>query len=140
LKNLFDAASAGDSEFRKEVKKVIEAGEGQELITILEKMNAAANEEGKKVTDELLKNVRQWVAEPQELEEGGRFFGMGGGGLFSSLFGGMLGGFGGHHYGGYGGYPSYGSYGGYGGYPYGGFSDYGFGSYGGYGGGYGGFW
>jgi len=133
LNDLMDAAVAGESEFRKEVRTQIQQGNGPELIAAIESLLAhAEGEETKKQITELLENVKQWVAHPDDLEEGGRFFGMhrrgyggcgGYGGMFGSLFGGSCyspyyGGYGGGYYGGYGGY-SYGGYG-YGGYGCGG--------------------
>jgi hypothetical protein len=132
-----DASLAGEAEFRKEVRTQIKAGRGPELVSTIEAiLQRAEKEETRKTITELLENVKQWVANPDDLEEGGRFFGRhhhyggGYGGMFGNTFGS-----------GY--YPYYGGgimaggcypYGGYGGgcYPY-----YG-GGYGCYGGGYGG--
>lgn len=140
INDLMDAAVAGESEFRKEVRAQIQNGKGQELITTIEGLlSRAEGEEAKKTITELLENVKQWVAHPDDLEEGGRFFGRhhryGGYGGYSSYssysgYGGMFGSAFGSSY-----YPYYGGYGGglggFGGYPYGGYGG-GFGCYGGY--------
>jgi hypothetical protein len=139
INDLMDAAQAGDAEFRKEVRSQIKAGRGAELIATVEGMVARTPEsetEARKLMTTLLEAVKEWVENPDELEEGGRFFGRrsrygGCGSMFGSAMGcGYYPMYGGGCYGGYGGYyggcyPSigyggcYGGYGGYGGcYPY----------------------
>jgi len=105
-----DAAQSGDAEFRKEVRKAINEGRGPALIAALEEMQHQCEGEEKQSIEELLHNVKQWVADPSGLEEGGRFLGFHRyGGMFSRLFGGYYPyryGYGyGSYYGGY--YPSY---------------------------------
>jgi hypothetical protein len=126
IKDLMDAAVAGETEFRMEMRSQLKNGRGQELIAVIEAMLASTDdrEESKKTMIELLENVKQWVAHPEDLEDGGRFFHhhhCGYGGMFGGAFGGyypsiLPGGC----------YPSYPYYGGC--YPY----------YGGWGGCYGG--
>jgi hypothetical protein len=70
-----DAAAAGEMEFRKEVRTQIQNGKGAELITMIEGMLERADEEDvKTMITELLKNVKQWVEHPDELEDGGRCY------------------------------------------------------------------
>jgi hypothetical protein len=89
LNDLMDAAAAGETEFRKEVRAQIKAGRGEELIATIEGMLTRMTGEAQKATAKLLELVRKWVDEPDELEEGGRFWGAPGyyGGLFGSSFG-----------------------------------------------------
>jgi hypothetical protein len=84
-----DAAAAGETEFRKEVRTQIKAGHGPELISTIEGMVQRTDGDAQKATQKLLELVTKWVREPEELEEGGRFWVGPGyyGGLFGSTFG-----------------------------------------------------
>jgi len=84
INDLMDAAAAGETEFRKEVRTQIKDGRGPELISIIQEMiKGCTNDKAKEATQTLLEAVTKWVENPEELEEGGRFYG----GLFGSAFG-----------------------------------------------------
>jgi hypothetical protein len=131
IQDLVEAAQAGDNELRKELRKVINQGQGDELVKLLEQWRDSPQlgDADKQQMSRILKNVNDWIADPSQLEEGGRFwgglllgtmlgrmfsrgYGYGGYGLGGYGLGGYgLGGYGcGGYYGGY--YPSYG-YGGW---------------------------
>lgn len=134
VQELIEASEAGENEFRKEVRKaIIEENHGAELVQIFTDLEAReTDEEKKKDVGEMLADIKRWVADPSELEQGGRFLGLGrrrmgmGMGGYGSVmnnyyYGGYPGGYGGYPYSGY--YPTtvvYDGFG-YGGYPYGGF-------------------
>jgi len=84
INDLMDAAVAGETEFRKEVRTQIKEGRGPELISIIQEMiKRSTNDKAKEATETLLETVTKWVENPEEMEEGGRFYG----GLFGSAFG-----------------------------------------------------
>jgi hypothetical protein len=88
INDLMDAANAGETEFRKEVRAQIKAGHGPELISTVEEMVKRTDGDAQKATQQLLELVTKWVQDPEELEEGGRYWGgLGCGGLFGSAFG-----------------------------------------------------
>jgi len=89
INDLMDAAAAGETEFRKEVRAQIKAGKGPELISTIEGMVQRTEGDARTATQKLLELVSKWVQEPEELEEGGRFWVGPGyyGGLFGSAFG-----------------------------------------------------
>lgn len=74
MRTLMEASAAGDKEFRTAARKVIKTGHGPQLQKLLEDMSDKAPEAEKASLKKLASSVKQWIANPEELEEGGRYW------------------------------------------------------------------